>query len=120
MLWQCPKCGTIELEETAAPRSDLLRERPIVVAFQLDAQSGVELADTEVGLMAQRRHDPAFDSLYRDLDLGLVAGLSYPSGQDRDAVVLGEVLIAWVQIRLIPAGTAHAALEVICNSYDLI
>lgn len=46
--------------------------------------------------MAQWRNDPAFDALYSDLDLRLVAGLADPSRQDRDAIVFGEVLIAWV------------------------
>ncbi len=66
--------------------------------------------------MTERCHDPALDPLHRDLDLGLIARLTYSRRQDRDAVVFGEVLIAWVQIRLVPTGSPYAALEVVRNN----
>src|SRR5579883_319942 len=108
-----PQRRALELEEAAATRTGLARERPVVVALELLSQRHVELAEAEERPVPQRRHDPALHSLDTHFDLGLVARLTHSRRQDRHAVVLGEVLVARVEIRLVAAGAAHAALAVI-------
>jgi hypothetical protein len=75
--------------------------------------------------VAQRRQDPALDALHGGLDLGLVARLADAGRQDRHPVVLGEVLVARVEVGLVAAGTVHAALEVVeddrpCDAADVV
>src|SRR5580658_7123304 len=108
-----PKCRPLELEEATPARTRLARELPVVVGLELLAQSCVELAQAEERPMPQRCHDPALDSLDAHFDLGLVARLTNPRRQDRKTIMLGEVLVARVEIRLVATGAAHAALEVI-------
>src|SRR5882757_765155 len=105
-----PQRRLIKLEEATAARAGLARERTLVVALEL---LRVEIAETKEGALPQRRHDPALHSLDTHLDDGLVARLTHPRRQDRHAIVLGEVLVAGVEIRLVATGAAHTALEVI-------
>ena len=76
-------------------------------------QGGVELGQAEERAVTKRREDPALDALHGDFDLGLVARLAHPRRQDRHAVVLGEVLVARVEVRLVATGAADAALQVV-------
>ena len=74
---------------------------------------GVELGQREEGALAQRGQDPALDQLHRHLDLGLVARAPDARREHRHAVVAGQVLVGRVGVRLVAAGPAHRALQVV-------
>src|SRR5579864_6059437 len=93
---QRPQRRPLELEKAAAARPGLARERTVVIALELLAQRSVQIAEAKEGALPQRRHDPALRPLDTHFDLGLVARLTHPSRQDRQPVVLGEVLVAGV------------------------
>ena len=63
--------------------------------------------------MAQDGEDGALDDLHGHFDLGLVAGLAHPRGDDGDAVVVGHVLISGVQIRFVTVGGGDSGFEVV-------
>ena len=80
---------------------------------QARGDRGIEVGETEEGLMAQAGQNPPLDDLHADLDLGLVAGFPNAGGNDGDPVVLGQHLIRGVELRLIPAGLGDPAFEIV-------
>src|SRR5690606_28892907 len=77
---------------------------------------GVELAEREERAVAKARQDPAFDDEHAGLDLGLVAGLADAGGQNGDVVVLGEVLVARINRRLIAVSALDGAAKVVYDN----
>ena len=65
--------------------------------------------------MAQCGEDPALDNLNADLDLGLVARAAHPSGEDGEAVVLGEVGVGGVSVGLEAMGAGDRRGEIVRN-----
>ena len=64
-------------------------------------------------LVAQRRHDPAFDVLDGGLRLRLVPRRPGPRRQHGGSVVGGQFLVRRVQVRLVAAGLADRGLLVV-------
>lgn len=62
--------------------------------------------------VAQPHHDPA---LHGALGLGLVARLGHARRQHAHAIVQGKLLIGWIQIGLVTAGTRHAGFRVVLH-----
>src|SRR5262245_28022179 len=66
-------------------------------------------------LMAQSSDDPTFSHLHTDFDLGLVPRAIGTCRYNSHAVVHGHLLVRWVEIRIIAAGTAYTSSRVIGN-----
>ena len=65
--------------------------------------------------MPQPRQDPALHHLHADLDLCLVPRLVRPGGDDRRAVVRGQVGVGPVHQRLVEAGAGDPGLQVVAD-----
>src|SRR5215469_18910875 len=65
--------------------------------------------------MTQSCDDPALADLHSDLDLGLVPRAIRTRRHHSHAVVHGHLLVRWVEIRIIAAGTAYTSSRVIGN-----
>lgn len=85
----------------------------MVEAIQQQRDGCIEFAKREELAVAQHRQDPAFDYLHADFDLGFVLGLARASRQDGDAVMLGQIAVAGVDIRLVTVRFSHATAQII-------
>jgi hypothetical protein len=63
--------------------------------------------------VAERRQDLALDDLHRSLDLGLVPWTVDARGEDRRAIVCGEILIRRMDHGLVVTRGPHAGSEVV-------
>lgn len=88
-------------------------ERALVEFVQQGLDALVELGKREEGLMAQAGQDPALDDLHSHLSLGFVLGLVRANWHHRHLIVLGQLLVAGVELGLVSASLADTALEVV-------
>ena len=63
--------------------------------------------------MPQAGQDPAFDQEHRRLDLGFVLRAIRSGGEDRRAVMGGQIAVCRVEFGIIEAGGGDPALEVV-------
>ncbi len=64
-------------------------------------------------MVAQPGQDPALDDLHADLGLGLVPGLVGPCRHHGELIVLGQLLVAGIELRIVAAGLGDAAFQVV-------
>ena len=81
--------------------------------MQLLADGLVQLRKGEELLVPQFGKDLPLNDLDRSFHLGFVAWGANSGRQDRHTVLRGHVLIGGVQLRLVAAGFAHTAFEVV-------
>ena len=67
--------------------------------------------------MAQPRQYPAFNNLYTHLRLGFILGLVGPRRQHRDLVVRRQLLVAGIQVRIVPTGFVDTATQIIGDNH---
>ena len=67
----------------------------------------------EESAVAQPRENPAFGHLHADFHLGLVTRFTHPLGQNREPVVLGEVVVRGIERRLVAVRLVDAALQIV-------
>ncbi len=103
----------IQLLEGLPAVAGQLLERLVVEFDQQAGDAAVELGQREEGVVAQPGQDPALDDLDGDLGFGLVLGLVGPCRHHCDPVVVGQLLVAGVDLRVITAGLAHSAAQVV-------
>jgi len=77
------------------------------------SQRGVQLSEREERAVAQAREDPALDDQNTGFHLRLVTRLTHARRQNRETIVLGEVLVARVELGLVAMRALHGALEVV-------
>ena len=110
--------GPVHGVEDRATAAGKFLEGAGVQSYQAHGDRGIEVGETEEGLMAQAGQNPPLDDLHADLDLGLVAGFPDSGRNDGHAVVFGQRLICRVELRLIPARLGDPTFEII-GDHDL-
>ena len=104
----------IGFKPTVARALQLLKRLSVELGQQRPDR-GVELGDTEEGVIPQRRQDLPFGDEHVSLDLGFVAGAPGTGGNDDRAVVLAHLQVSAVEQWFVAAGTEHAGLGVVGN-----
>jgi hypothetical protein len=99
--------------ELRLPTAGKFFEGTAIQPIQTGGDRGVELRQTEEGLMPQAGQNPALDEQDPRFDLRLVAGFADAGRNHRDAVVPGQICVGRVQLWFIPAGLGDAAPQVI-------
>jgi hypothetical protein len=94
------QCGPVHGVEDRATAAGEFLEGAGVQSYQARGDRGIEVGETEEGLMAQAGQNPPLDDLDADLDLGLVAWFPDSGGNDGHTIVLGQRLIRRVELRL--------------------
>ena len=90
-----------------------LLERPVIEPRHQFGDAAIELREAEETLVAQTRQDPALDEEDAGLGLGFVFRATGPGGENRRAVMSGQVAVRRVEFGLVVAGGGDAALEVV-------
>ena len=107
----------IECLEGFLPVARQPLERPAVQVFQQGPDALIQVGQGEERVVAQPRQDPAFNDLYAHLRFGFILGLVGPCRQHRDLIVRRQLLVAGVQVRIVPTGLADTATEIIGDCY---
>ena len=102
------------LKPTVARALQLLKRLRVELGQQR-ANRGIQLAHIEKALVAQGGQNLPLGNLHSHLDLGFVARLFDPRGNDHGAVVFGHLLITAVQQRFITTRTNDPGLEIVGN-----
>ena len=64
-------------------------------------------------MVPQCRQYPAFDDQHGAFYLGFVFGFSGPGGNDRDAIVPGQVQVSGIDVGFVPAGVGDTAFQIV-------
>ena len=107
---QWPESRLVQLFERLAAVARQLFEGLVVQLLEQRADTLIELGQREEGVVAKAGEDPALDQLHSDLSLGLVPGFVGPRGDHRELVMLGELLVARIELRIVAAGFGDTAL----------
>ena len=110
---QRPQRRAVDGLEGAASRAGEFSERTRIEPFEPFGDGAVEFAEGEECAVSQRGEDPSLDHLHADFSLGLVAGTAHPSGEDGEAVVLGEVGVGGVGVGLVAMRASDGRLEIV-------
>lgn len=95
--------------ELGLPTAGEFLEGAAIQPDQASGDRGVELRQTEEGVMPQAGQDPSFHQQDARFDFRLVPGFADPGRNYGDIVVLSERRIGRVQLRLIATGRGDAA-----------
>jgi hypothetical protein len=112
---QRPEGGFVQLFEGLAAVAWQLFEGLVVEFLEQRADTLIQLSQCEEAVVAKTGEDPALDELYPDLGLGLVPGLVGPRRHHGELVMLGELLVAGVELRIVAAGFGDPAFQIIRN-----
>mmetsp|Transcript_6076 Transcript_6076/g.24370 ORF Transcript_6076/g.24370 Transcript_6076/m.24370 type:complete len:788 (+) Transcript_6076:480-2843(+) len=99
-----PQRRRVERLEGTATAAGQLLERSLVEVDEQLGDGPVQLGQAEEAAVAQPGQDPPLHQQNRALDLGLVAGMSRASSQDRAAVVTSEFLVGSVGFGVVAVG----------------
>jgi hypothetical protein len=94
----------VKRHEAAGAAARQLLEWLLVEPCQQRRDGRIDLMHAVKLLMAQARHDPAFDDQHRRFRLGLVLQMVWPRRQDRGAVMAREVEHGVIALRLVAVG----------------
>jgi hypothetical protein len=103
----------VELGEERRARTLHLLEGLLVEALHQFADHLVERRERSEALVAQDRDDPALRYLHAHFDLGLVAGLVGPRGNDDGAVVTGHLLVGGVDVGLVSVRLGDSTAQIV-------
>ena len=103
------------LKPTVARAFQLLKGLRVQLG-QERAEGGVQLAQVEKPLVAQRRQNLPLGNEHGPLDLGLVPRFFDARGNDHGAIVFGHFLVTAVQQRFITTRTNDPGLKIIGHS----
>ena len=109
------KCGLVELcEEVGAGVISPLH--PATVERGKEWRNGlVDLGEREELPIAQGSKDAFLHDLYTGFDLGFVARLYDPGGEDGGSIIGGHLFVGALDIRLVTAGLGDAGFEVVAD-----
>jgi len=105
--------GAIERLEELAARLNELAHRAVVEALDQWRHLRAQLGERVEGPIAEDREDPALRQEHSLLDLRLVPGMVGARGQDRRAVVLGELGVGRVELGVVVVGARDAAFQIV-------
>src|SRR5438132_10348105 len=95
--------GLIQPFEKVAAAGAVEPHRPRVEIREQLGDPGVEGGEGEEGLVAEAGEDPSLRDLDGDFDLGFIARLRGPRGQDDRTVVLREFVVGSLQAGFVAA-----------------
>ena len=93
--------------------SRTLAERTGVQPVEQFGDGFVEIGQMEEFAVTQRGYDPALCHLNSCLDLGFIARFVGASGNDREAIMLGQLAVGGIQFRFIAAGMLDCRFRVV-------
>ena len=106
--------GSFNLALTCGPAAaGQLLEGAVVKVFKQPGDTLVHLGQGEAAVVAQPGQDPALHYQHGHLGLGFIARPVGAGRQDGDLIVLGPLLVAGIEVRIVATGRADAAAQVI-------
>ena len=109
--------GPVNRFEKLPARFLELFQGTVIETLQALADGGVELAQAEESAMSQYRQYPSLGDEHTIFHGRLVRGFTWTRRQHRAAVVLRHIRVSRIQVRLVLAGFADAALEIIRHQH---
>ena len=105
--------GFIQCLKGGPPAAGPAFEGPVVEVIEQGGDMAVQLIQGKEPVMPQAGQDPALHQQHALFGLGFIAGFIRTRRQDGRLVVLGPLLVAGVDVRVVAAGAAHPAAQVV-------